>query len=42
MAWLIGDDFDAYAAIADAAAGHWDSSANWLLSTTTPFGVGKS
>jgi len=25
MAWLFGDSFDFYAALADVAAGHWDS-----------------
>jgi hypothetical protein len=42
MAWLFADSFDFYAAIADAAAGHWDSSASWSISSTTRFSVGRA
>src|SRR6266511_2408172 len=44
MAWLIGDSFDFYNAIADMSAGHWDlaDSTYISLSTTTRFNVGKS
>jgi hypothetical protein len=41
MAWIIGDSFDFYSAVGDAA-GLWDSSAGWAIGTKTRFNVGKS
>lgn len=42
MAYIIGDSFDPYAAITDAAANYWETSASWTISSTTRFGAGQS
>ena len=41
MAWIIGDSFDFYTAVSDAA-GLWDSSTSWQVGTKTRFNTGKS
>jgi hypothetical protein len=41
MAWIIGDSFDFYSAVADAA-GLWTTITAGTISSTTRFGVGRS
>lgn len=42
MAYIIGDSFDPYLAITDASSNYWETSAAWVISSTTRFGTGQS